>query len=216
MPQGQPQHPGMTSKAACNPIPDGLDGIKTMRNMGSCNVPEESKKLNTQLQVLLQAEGDHEVAEVAMGKGLFAGLKMNKHCTENLRTRIAVKFEGDEKLAELTDKLKEAEEKAVAAQKELQSIAEEAQKLLAERWDYSVKTYGLNPDAKFYVIDEDEGIIKEVELECHQCTAGKQMLDARLLVEKHLMEFNKQKEKDNDGPGKEGSPEDAGETSTQE
>lgn len=205
----------MTSKAACNPIPDGLDGIKTIRNMGSCNIPEESKKLNTQLQVLLQTEGNHEVAEIAMGKGLFAGLKMNKYCTENLYSRIAVKFEGDDKLVELTEKLKDAEKRALQAQKELQSIAEEAQKLLAERWNYSVKTYGLNPDAKFYVIDEDKGIIKEVELECHKCSAGKQMVDARLLVEKHLLEFNRQKEKNNDRPGKKGSAEVPGEARAQ-
>ena len=211
--RGMPQHPGMNSKAACNPIPDGLDGIKTMRNMGECNIPAESQKLNAQLQVLLNTDGDHEIAETAMGKGLFAGLKMNKHCRENLKARIVVKFEGDEKLADITNQLKEAEEQALATQRKLQEIAEGAQKLLSQRWEYAVKTYGLNPDKNFYVIDEDEGIIKEVELECHKCKAGDAMIDARLLVEKHLTECNKKKETKNDRPGPQGIVPPDGETS---
>ncbi len=203
-PEGGPQHPGMTSKAATNPLPEGPGGINTLREMGECDIPEESKKLNTQLAALIKIEGDHEEAERAMGKGLFAGLRMNVHCNKNLRVRVAVRFDSDEKLAQISKDLKEAETKALATQKELQKIAEGAQKLLAERWDYSVKTYGLNPDKNFYRIIEDEGTIEEIELRCDECTAGKSMIDARITVEEYLAKLPKEEE--DDGHGKEGSP----------
>ena len=183
--QGQPP-PGTNSKAASNPIAEGLEGVKTMRQQGECNIPEESQKLNVQLQKLLGLDGDHSVAEAAMGKGLFAGLKMNKHCQHNLKVRTAVQFSGDEKLTAIQDKLKTAEKEMATAQKRIQEIAEEAQKLLIERWNYSVKTYGLNPDAHYYCIDEAKGRIEEIELECHNCSGGKEMIAARLSVEAYI------------------------------
>ncbi len=214
--QGAPQHPGMNSKAAANPIEDGMEGIKLMRTHSECNIPEESKKLNTHLQVLLNTAGDHEIAEAAMGKGLFAGLKMNKHCIANLKTRTAVLFEKDEKLKELTEQLNQAEKDAIATQKKLQEIAEGAQQLLAERWTYAVKNYGLNPDKNFYRINEKKGIIEDVELRCDKCTAGQSMIDARLQVEEYLQTLVTKEEEANDGPRETASPESSGESPTPE
>jgi len=202
-PEGGPSHPGMTSKAATNPLAEGPQGVAQMREMAECNIPEESKKLNGQLAEFLKLEGDHAIAEKALGKGLFAGLRMNVHCKANLNTRTVVRFEGDNRLSEIAKELKEAETKALDLQKQLQAMAEKAQKLLAERWDYSVKTFGLNPDRNFYRINEANGIIEEVELRCDQCTAGKDMVDARLEVEEYMVKLNK--EKANDGPTETGS-----------
>lgn len=210
--QGAAQHPGVNSKAAANPIGDGMEGIKLIRTHSECNIPDESKKLNTHLQVLLNTEGDHEVAEAAMGKGLFAGLKMNKHCIANLKTRTAVLFEKDEKLKDLTDQLNQAEKDAIATQKKLQEIAANAQQLLAERWTYAVKNFGLNPDKNFYRINEDKGIIEEVELRCDKCTAGQSMIDARLQIEEYLQTLVKKEEEENDGPREATSIESSGES----
>jgi hypothetical protein len=198
------QYPGSNSKAAANPIAEGMDGIKTLRNMGNCTIPEESQKLNAQLQVLLNMDGDNEVAEAALGKGLFAGLKMNKHCRTHTKTRVAVMFDKDEKLKGITQQLKDAEEKALNLQRQLQEIANNAQELLTERWTYSVKTFGLNPDANFYRIDEDKGIIEQVELECHECTGGQSMIDARLTVEKYVQELQPKEEDDDESRNKQG------------
>ena len=153
--------------------------------------------------MFLKLEGDHEIVEKALGKGLFAGLRMDAHCKSNLHIRVAVKFESDEKLTEITKDLKEKGDQALALQKQLQEVAEGAQKLLAERWSYSVKNYGLNPDKNFYRLLEEEGIIEEVELRCDKCTAGTAMIDARLEVEEYLAKLSK--EVNNDGP-REGKP----------
>ena len=177
---------GHPSKEGSNPIAEGSEGLKTLRDFGECDIPAESKNLNQQLQQLLLLNGEHQVAELAMGKGLFAGLKMAKHCEKNLQTRVAVNFNNDERLSELTKTIRAAEERAVEIQNEMRTLAESAQKALSERWSYSVKNYGLSPETKFYRIDEDKNVVEEVELRCDQCTAGKEMIDARLAVEEYI------------------------------
>lgn len=199
-------HPGMTSKAATNPIAEGAEGLATLRGMSECNIPEESKKLQAQVSLVLELEGDHEVAEIAMGKGLFAGLRMRQHCTKNLHTRIAVRFDGDERLQEIAKEVGAAEGMIEALQKEIQTVAENARKLIEERWAICVKSYGLNPDTKFYRILENEGIVEEIELRCDKCTAGQSMIDARLNVETYMAGLTKE-EASNDGDTETGSTE---------
>ncbi len=177
---------GLPSKESANPIAEGNDGLRVLREHGNCDIPAESKKLNAQVQKVLDLDGDHQVAEIAMGKGIFAGLKMAKHCANNLQVRTVVKFENDEKLAELTATIRSCETRAMELQKEMRSLAEGAQKALAERWTYSVKNYGLSPETKFYRVDEEKDFIEEVELRCDKCTAGQNMIDARVTVEEYI------------------------------
>ena len=217
-PQGMPpgmMPQGVPTKEQLNPLPPGPEAIKALRNLAECNIPEESKKLNQQLQMLLSIDGDHEVAELAMGKGIFAGLKMNLHCTKNLKTRTAVVMKSDDKLVAIEAGLKAAETEVTELQRKIQEISAKAQQLLKERWEYSVKTYGLNPEKNFYRIDEDNGLIEEIELRCDQCTAGKDMMNSRLTVEEYIKN-TLDKEAANDGPGEEGSPEASGEETTSE
>ncbi len=109
VPQMSLQEMGLPSKLSANPIAEGDEGLRTLREHGNCDIPAESKQLNGQLQELLKLDGEHQVAELAMGKGLFAGLKMAKHCNTNLQVRTAVKFESDEKLSALTETIKTCE-----------------------------------------------------------------------------------------------------------
>lgn len=180
------QQLGLPSKESANPIAEGNDGLRVLREHGNCDIPAESKKLNVVVQKVLDLEGEHQVAEVALGKGIFAGLRMAQHCNHNLHTRTVVKFESDEKLAALTATIKGCEMKAIELQQEMRSLAEEAQKALAERWHYSVKNFGLNPETNFYRINEDQNLIEEVELRCDKCTAGKEMIDAMEAVSEYI------------------------------
>lgn len=180
----------MNSKASMNPIADGTDGLRTLREFGDCDVPRESKALNEKVQEVIQLDGVHPVAENALGKAIFAGLKMAKHCEKNTHVRTAVKFASDETLNQLTENIKAAEAKGIALQEEIQALIQDAQGLLEERWHYSVKNFGLDPDHKFYRVNEEKGVIEEVELRCDQCTAGKEMIEARESVEEYFKSLN--------------------------
>lgn len=177
---------GLPNKTPLNPIAGGSDGLRTLREYSECDVPQESKALNEKVQQVITLDGAHPVAENALGKAIFAGLKMAKHCETNLHVRTAVRFEDDETLKTLSEEIHTAEVEGMALQKQMQSLMEKAQRLLTDRWDYSVKNYGLDPENRFYRVNEEEKTIEELELRCDTCTAGKEMIKARLDVDEYL------------------------------
>lgn len=177
---------GLPSKASKNPIPEGDDGLRVLREFSECDIPAESKNLNSRVQTLLNIKGDHQVAELALGQGIFAGLRMAQHCADNLHVRTAVNFMSDEKLKSLTEQIKEAEVKGIALQTEMRELMESTQKILTERWNYAVKEFGLNTETKFYRIDEDKNLIEEVELRCDACTAGDAIRESCLSVDEYF------------------------------
>lgn len=173
---------GLPSKASVNPIAEGDDGLRTLREHAECDIPAASKKLNEHVQLLLNTEGEHPTVELALGQGIFTGLRMAQHCKTHVHARTAVNFKSDEKLTEMTEQIKEAEIKGIALQEEMKMLMVSTQKLLSERWNYSVKAFGLNIETNFYRIDEDKDIIEELELRCDNCTAGKDINEACLSV----------------------------------
>jgi len=204
--------PQMMGKSQLNPVAEGMDGIKTMRAASECNLKEETEKLNRQLQPLLLKGIDNEDVDAALGKGLVTGLKMNTHCRTHLKKRTVVTFEDDDELRNLTQEIKKSEKRALELQKQLQDEVNKVGPLLEERWNYSVKHYGLDPEKNFYCILDDDGIIEEVELQCHHCKAGETIAAATETLKKH----NNPKEESNDARGTEGSAGDGGEARSQE
>jgi len=177
---------GLQSNAALNPIAEGTDGLRVLRERSECDIPKESKALNESVQKVIALDGAHPNAEKELGKAIFEGLKMAKHCEKNIHSRTVVKFMEDETLKNVTEEIHAAEVEGIALQKQLMSVVEKAQKLLSDRWSYSVKNFGLDPENRFYRVNEVDNTIEEVELRCDQCTAGKEMTQARLFVEEYL------------------------------
>lgn len=195
--QGMQQpHPAMQQKMAQNPLPDGEDLVKTLRSMSECPIPQESAQLNQLLQILIAKDGDETHIEQTLATGLVVALRANKYCKSNLSKRTVVRFKDDPKLNDLHTRITGMEAKAEALQKELQALAEEGQKLLAERWQYAVQSSGLNPAGISYYIDEEAGTIESVELRCDQCKGAVTIQEARKKVGELLK--NLEEEQNND------------------
>jgi hypothetical protein len=183
----QPQMPP-PSKAQHNPIPDGDEGLKILRGFANCPIPQESTKLNRMLQMILQNQStDDDSADEVLAKGLTAAMKANRYCSQNRKTRTVCIFSEDEKLQDLHLKIKEETANLEALNKEMEECVKRGNTLLMDRWKKAVDTYGLSPEKYLYHIDEEKGIIEQVDLNCDTCKGVVVIRHARQEVTEKLM-----------------------------
>ena len=196
--QHMPQ-PG--SKKQYNPLPDGPEGVTILRKLSQCPIPGEANKLQSMLQPFLGLDDRNVPPETlkemddAFAKGVHLGITANRHCNRHRKTRVVVAFDRDEKLKGINDRFLELEKKALQLKAEFEKTVEEAQKTLNERWHTAVKTKGLDPDRKFYQINEENRTIEEVELRCDECTEALELTVCRETTERLIKE---QEEKSDD------------------
>lgn len=172
------QHPAMSAKQAANPIADGDDGFSVLRQHSECPIPAESKKLNSSMHVLVNAEED-EAVEKALAKGLMVALRANHFCKDNLSTRTVISFESNDSLKEVHTELQAIEKEVLAIQKDLIAKIKQGKDLTEKRWKLAIKEGGLSPENHFYKIDEAAGCVEQVELKCHECKGATRIRKAR-------------------------------------
>jgi hypothetical protein len=176
------------SKAQHNPIPDGDDGLKILRSFANCPIPQESTKLNRMLQMILQNQTlDDNSSDEILARGLAAAMKANRYCAHNRKTRTVCIFAEDPGLQDLHLKIKEESDRLDILNREVEECVARGNTLLTERWKKSVDTYGLNPEKYLYHIDEDRGIIEQVDLNCDTCKGITIIRHARQDITEKLM-----------------------------
>lgn len=174
------QMPGARPQAINNPLPEGDQGIEILRNMSDCPIPAESKKLNELIKKLVTTTPeDDDIVEKTLSKGLTVVIRANRYCTQQIKTRTVCIFEEDEVLAQDHKQLNELTEELDELHKKLQDCVARGQKVLQHRWNYAVKTYGLAPDKFSYRVDEEKGIIEQIELRCQECKGATTIKKAR-------------------------------------
>jgi hypothetical protein len=210
----RPQMPA--TKAQHNPIPDGEDGLKILRGFSDCPIPQESTKLNRLLQMMLQDQTNaDESADEILSRGLMAAMRANRYCSQNRKTRTVCIFAEDEKLKELHDGIKVEQENLERLNKEIEECVKRGNLLLQDRWKRAVDTYGLNPDKYLYHIDEEKGIIEQVDLDCEKCKGveviktARQEATAKLMAPKVVTEASMEGAAVEQAPTQEG-PQDGG------
>jgi hypothetical protein len=165
----QQQPPTMPSRETANPLPDGDEGIRALRAFSACAIPEESNKVNALIQKSMAIKTLATETEDALGKSVVTILRANRHCEENLKSRIVCDFNKDETLAKLHTSLKVEQETLTRLQREIEGCVHRGSELEQSRWETAVKTCGLNPEKYSYRVDETAGTISLVELDCTQC-----------------------------------------------
>ena len=183
---GNFQQMGMPS----NPLPPGAEGLKVLRGSSQCPIPEESQKMNQLLSALMQAETEDDSVEQAMAKGLVVALRANRFCNKNLKTRTVCIFADDERLKKLHEDFTATVEEAKELEVKLAAAVAKANKLHDERWLRAVDTYGLIIEKRFYRIDEEKGIIEQVDLDCVQCKGSTMIRKARQETAELVLKLN--------------------------
>lgn len=186
VPPGGQQAP--QTKAAHNPIPDGDEGLKILRAFSSCTIPQEAAKLNRMLQMILQnPDTGDDTADEILTKGLIAAMKANRYCAQNKKARTVCIFSEDPILKELHDKVNAEQANLDRINQEMTDCVTRGNEALTARWKKAVDTYGLNPDKYMYYVNEEKGIIEQVDLKCDECKGVGVIQTAREEATKKLM-----------------------------
>ena len=166
---GQPVKPP-EDLTAHNPIATDENGFTLMRNTHECPIPNESTILQQQLQLAtaLSSAVTEECADLT-AKGLSVRILTNGYCRDNLKNRVACTFESDEKLREYHQEILDLTSEMETLQKTMQDVHKRAKAAIDNRWQTAVKLYGLNPAKNFYAVDEKEGSIHQLHLDCDGC-----------------------------------------------
>lgn len=224
-PQQQPQA-GPPNKAQHNPLPPGVQGVKTMKAFAQCPILEDADVLNKLIERLIEFEEADEFTEITekAGAAIATVLQSDRSCKTHTKRRTVVTFKDDEALQNDHSDLLKAQGDVERLQKELSDAVQRMQLLVQKRWETAVKNFGLDPEKYFYSINEVSGSIDLIELECHNCKGRTRVRDMRTDVAQQVLELGKRKteeENNNDGPrtgntppqSSEGNAEDSGKAS---
>jgi hypothetical protein len=198
MPAGRmPSQQNVTaSRASHNPLPVGEEGLKILRALSECAIPEESRKLNELLQMCIKSESDSDEIEQTLTRGLVVALRANKYCRDQTKTRTVCIFEEDAKLKELHASIKTTEARLNELQKEMKDCIDVVTKAVNERWAIAVKNYGLSPEKWSYRIDEEKGLVEQVDLQCLECKGVTRIRKSRQETTEMLMRVDSNKKGD--------------------
>jgi len=186
-----------------NPLPPGIEGIRILRYLTDCAIPEETEQIKKLLEKYSVAsnitlEECEKIAPV-LGTGLASTILADKYCAHYKTTRPAVRFQDDEELKETNEQIQQLKNRLDQLQQDLIETSQNLQKATAKRWDTAVNKFGLAPEKYSYELDEKEGIIYLVDLDCSKCHANTKIRKARQALAEQLLKLEKRnKETSND------------------
>jgi len=192
------------AKEQANPLPSGRDGLKSLRALAECPIPDEAANVKNLLDKMLKLELDNVDEQMQIvGEGIASVIMADTYCAKYKTKRPVVRFEDDEEIQEHHKNFHELGEKLQALQMELTEVAQAVQEAKKGRWETSVKKFGLAPEKFTYELDEEEGVIYLVDLKCNECSGRTRVRKARQEVADRLVEFERdaKKEKNDDRTG---------------
>lgn len=179
---GAKKQPSRTDyvRAQNNPLPDGDEGTAILRGLSECPIPEESKKMNDLLTQMIKREGgSNEEIELAMAKGIAAALRANTYCRSNTKARTVCVFKDEAGLNELHTSFMALEKEAQELNDKLELVKQKLAETYMKRWQSTVKLYGLDIEKYSYRINEVDGTVEQVHLNCPECKGSTKLRKAR-------------------------------------
>lgn len=199
MPPGMGQPPGEQSFVQFNPLPPGPQAVKIMRSATKCPLPKEAETLNGLMSQVLQSP-EPEKHATPLAEGIRTVMLVDSSCAKQLKTRTAAIFAEDEELKAVHEEIGVLKNEIEGIQKIIGEKIGKFQTLLQKRWETAVKKAGLNPDKRFYRIDEEKGLVLQCDLECTTCPSAVAVRKARQNLAESLM-LGKVLDKKEESPG---------------
>jgi len=197
VPPGMPVPPGATElqvkapkKQAMLPLAPNENLVPELRKRTNCAVVPESATLDSVLkQLMAKPLADIEVTKTRMtilADGISAALLVPAFCAQQLKNRPICSLKDNEDIAKITSELAQLETEGTALNNALVIIIEKAEKLASQRWDLLVKHYGLDPVRNSYKLDETDGTLTEVTLQCADCKGLTRIRKSRQAIQENL------------------------------
>lgn len=189
---------------AMNPLPPGSQAIKTLRAASDCPITKEATAFKDIIPKLQLMKVDISELLELYGQGVATIIGADNHCSKQLTTRTVVTFSEDPTLEQLHTDLQTAIMEMQEQMSVLTALKQKIETLAQARWDRAVKETGLSPDKRFYQIDEEVGVIKQLDLDCSTCKGATRIRKLRqeMLAKFVSLEYQQKEEDKNDRLGK--------------
>jgi hypothetical protein len=174
--------PQTASKERFNPLPDGKGAMQVLKAHSGFQMPREASQLNAMLQKSQEvsiAPGREDELYAAMSEAITLVFLSDHEFEKNLAARTAGLFDEEPELKDLSDKVETLFQECETLEKTLKEKADLYNKLSQERWEKSVKLFGLNIQERFYRIDGEKRNVQQVDLKCENCQSMKMLRSAR-------------------------------------
>jgi len=177
--QAPQQAPG---KEQFNPLPDGKGAIQILKAHSGCLMPREAATLNALLTKAQEApntslrEGE---LDAAMAEAITLVFRSDRECEKQMATRTAGLFNEEPELKDLSEKIDILFKDLHELEDTIKRKAELFNSLSQQRWEKSIKAFGLNIQERFYRIDTVGRTVQQVDLKCETCQGIKMLKDAR-------------------------------------
>lgn len=197
VPPGMPAPPGAVEfpvkppkKQAMLPLAPNENLVPELRKRTTCAITPESATLDAVMkQLMAKPEADIEIAKTRMNilaDGISAALLVPSYCAQQLKNRPICKLSDNEEIAGITSELSKLEVEGSALNDALVAIIEKAENLSSQRWELLVKHYGLDPVRNSYKLNETDGTLTEVTLQCSDCKGLTRIRKARQAIQENL------------------------------
>jgi len=191
-PDGRPIQPP-EDLTELNPMTINADTITLLRNASECPLPSENTIIQQNLQIMSRmGKVDDSRIEQTMAQGLATYLRANIYCENQMKKRTVVRFEDDEELAELHAEIQEGTKKLEKMRKEFNEIVTKVQAAGKERWERSVRKYGLDPAKNIYILSSDDADISQAHLDCAACKGKVRIRKARQATTELIQEVQRE------------------------
>lgn len=185
MQQQQPQAQAGAPEPKTNPLPMNDAGFHKFKEEQPCPARDETLALNGLLQNMRSFVKSGEIAAdlaiIAQQSALAEDV-----CFENKKERQVADFTKDDILMGLHKKTLDIQTSIKTLHTELVEKSHELESLIQERWERTVKSYGLNPEKYHYFIDDERNIVFQAELDCDSCTCNQKLSAIREAFEAKL------------------------------
>lgn len=174
-----------------NPLPNDKSLIGTLREIQQCQVAAEQRQITMFIGKLVEIGDESTIPLIT--EGVTGGLNSEFTCRKSLEERTIVRMEEDPNLKERLNQLREAEGRVLKLQADLDVAAKTMDELSKGLWADVVKNYGLATSQRCYTVDEEQGVVKQVSLNCEGCSAKTAMQETRKKMTQAIFEAQRVK-----------------------
>lgn len=162
-----PEKRTFIDRTQLNPLPPTKEGTAILQQLHSCPMATLTKQLDMALRQELEKRNLEEVDRLSAGTK--ACIMADIHCSNNLNTRTAVRFQDDEELMAMTQQLEAMALEAASLGEQLQHLEMSYNQLEHDRFQKAAVKYGLNLKERSYRLNEKEESIELIEPKCAEC-----------------------------------------------
>lgn len=170
-----PEKRAAIDRTKLNPLPPTKEGTTILQQLHGCPMASLTKQLD---QALRQALDQRNIEEAnRLTAGTKACITADLYCSDNLNTRIAIRFQGDEELMAMTQQLEAMALEAASLGEQLQHLEMNYNQLEHDRFQKAAVKYGLNLKERSYRLNEKDECIELIEPKCAECVPVNSLKD---------------------------------------